>query len=32
MDAEDGLDPERRRQGYVLPCVGRTQDDVTLDA
>jgi ferredoxin-NADP reductase len=32
MDAEDGLDPELRRQGYVLTCVGRAQDDVTLDA
>jgi ferredoxin-NADP reductase len=32
MDAEDGLDPELRLQGYVLTCVGRAQGDVTLDA
>jgi ferredoxin-NADP reductase len=32
MDAEDGLDPELRRQGYILTCVGRAQGDVTLDA
>jgi ferredoxin-NADP reductase len=32
MDAEDGLDPELRRQGYILACVSRAQGDVTLDA
>jgi ferredoxin-NADP reductase len=32
MDAEDGLDPELRRQGYILTCVGRAPGDVTLDA
>jgi ferredoxin-NADP reductase len=32
MDAEEGLDPELRRQGYVLTCVGRAQGDVTLEA
>jgi ferredoxin-NADP reductase len=32
MDAEDGLDPELRRQGFVLTCVGRALGDVTLDA
>jgi ferredoxin len=32
MDAEDGLDPELRRQGFILPCVGRGQGDVRLDA
>jgi hypothetical protein len=32
MDAEDGLDPDLRRQGFVLTCVGRAQGDVILDA
>ena len=32
MDAEEGLDPELRRQGYVLTCVGRAKGDVRLDA
>jgi ferredoxin len=32
MDAEDGLDPELRRQGYVLTCVGHARGDVRLDA
>jgi ferredoxin len=32
MDAEDGLDLELRRQGYILTCVGRAQGDVRLDA
>src|SRR5262249_31931031 len=32
MDSEDGLDPELRRQGFVLTCVGRAHGDVRLDA
>jgi hypothetical protein len=32
MDTEDGLAPELRAEGYVLPCVGRSIGDVTLDA
>jgi ferredoxin-NADP reductase len=32
MDAEEGLDPELRRQGFVLTCVGRARGDVELDA
>ena len=32
MDAEDGLDPDSKRQGFVLTCVGRAQGEVRLDA
>jgi len=32
MDAEDGLDSELRRDGYILTCVGRAHGDVRLDA
>ena len=32
MDAEEGLDPELRRDGYILTCVGRAHGDVRLDA
>jgi ferredoxin-NADP reductase len=32
MDAEEGLDPESRAQGFVLMCVGHADGDVKLDA
>ena len=32
MDAEEGLDPESRAQGFVLTCVGRANGIVRLDA
>jgi ferredoxin len=32
MDAEEGLDPESRSQGFVLTCVGRANGIVRLDA
>jgi ferredoxin-NADP reductase len=32
MDAEEGLDPESRAQGFVLTCVGRANGVVRLDA
>ena len=32
MDAEEGLDPESRAQGFVLTCVGRAEGPVKLDA
>jgi ferredoxin-NADP reductase len=32
MDAEEGLDPESRAQGFVLTCVGHADGDVSLDA
>jgi ferredoxin len=32
MDAEEGLDPESRAQGFVLMCVGHADGDVRLDA
>ncbi len=32
MDAEEGLDPDSRAQGFVLTCVGRPQGVVKLDA
>jgi ferredoxin-NADP reductase len=32
MDAEDGLDPDSRTQGFVLTCVGRPDGAVKLDA
>ncbi len=32
MDAEEGLDPESRAQGFVLTCVGHPQGVVKLDA
>lgn len=32
MDADDGLGPRARADGYVLTCVGRARGDVTLDA
>ena len=32
MDAEEGLDPESRAQGFVLTCVGRAHGVVKLDA
>ena len=32
MDAEEGLDPESRAQGFVLTCVGHAHGTVKLDA
>jgi ferredoxin len=32
MDAEEGLDPKSRAQGFVLTCVGHADGDVRLDA
>jgi len=32
MDAEEGLDPDSRAQGFVLTCVGRAHGVVKLDA
>jgi ferredoxin-NADP reductase/cytochrome c2 len=32
MDAETGLDPDSRAQGFVLTCVGRADGAVELDA
>jgi ferredoxin-NADP reductase len=32
MDAEEGLDPDSRAQGFVLTCVGRANGAVRLDA
>jgi ferredoxin-NADP reductase len=32
MDAEEGLDPESRAQGFVLTCVGHPDGAVKLDA
>src|SRR5260370_849518 len=32
MDAEEGLDPESRAQGFVLTCVGHPHGVVKLDA
>lgn len=32
MDAEEGLDPDSRAQGFVLTCVGHAEGAVKLDA
>jgi len=32
MDAEEGLDPDSKAQGFVLTCVGRPDGAVKLDA
>src|SRR5260370_26315595 len=32
MDAEEGLDPDSRAQGFVLTCVGHPDGPVKLDA
>jgi ferredoxin-NADP reductase len=32
METEDGLEPDLRRQGYILPCVARAQGSVRVDA
>ncbi|MEW6730104.1 MAG: photosystem P840 reaction-center cytochrome c-551 [Acidobacteriota bacterium] len=32
MDAEDGLDPDLKAEGYVLTCVGHGKGKVKLDA
>ena len=31
MDAEEGLDPDSKAQGFVLTCVGRALGPVKLD-
>jgi len=32
MEADDGLDPDSKAQGFVLTCVGRARSSVKLDA
>lgn len=32
MENEEALNDEMRSQGYILPCVTRALEDVTLDA
>ncbi|HTD23891.1 MAG TPA: iron-sulfur cluster-binding domain-containing protein [Terriglobales bacterium] len=32
MEREDGLEPELKAQGYILPCVSRACSDIKLDA
>lgn len=32
MQCEEGLTPELKQSGYVLPCVSHPQGDVTIDA
>jgi ferredoxin len=32
MENEEALNDEMRSQGYILPCVSRALEDVTLDA
>jgi glycine betaine catabolism B len=32
MDAEEGVDPDSRAQGFVLTCVGHADGTVKLDA
>jgi hypothetical protein len=32
MDADQGLDPDSRAQGFALMCVGHADGDVKLDA
>ena len=32
MEREDGLQPTLKAQGYVLTCVGRARQNVSLDA
>jgi ferredoxin-NADP reductase/mono/diheme cytochrome c family protein len=32
MDAEEGLDPDSRAQGFILTCVGHAEGAVKLDA
>jgi hypothetical protein len=32
MESEEALNDEMRLGGYILPCVSRPLDDVTLDA
>jgi hypothetical protein len=31
MDAEEGLDPDSKAQGFVLTCVGHADGAVKLD-
>lgn len=31
MEAEDGLSPQLKEQGYILPCVAHAGGDITLD-
>jgi ferredoxin-NADP reductase len=32
MEAEDGLSAEQKRAGFILPCVSKVQDSITIDA
>jgi ferredoxin len=32
MDAEEGLDPDSRAQGFVLTCVGHAEGSIKIDA
>jgi ferredoxin-NADP reductase len=32
MQCADGLSPELKQRGYILPCVSRANGDVTIDA
>jgi ferredoxin-NADP reductase len=32
MDRQDGLTPELKEQGYILPCVSHAQSDIKMDA
>jgi len=32
MESEEALSDQMRSQGYILPCVSRALENVTLDA
>jgi glycine betaine catabolism B len=32
MQAEDGLSAERKRAGFILPCVSKIQGSICIDA
>ena len=32
METEDGLSAEQKRAGFILPCVSKVQDSITIDA
>jgi glycine betaine catabolism B len=32
MQAEDGLSAEQKRAGFILPCVSRVHDSLSIDA
>jgi glycine betaine catabolism B len=32
MDAEDGLTPDQKKAGYILPCVSRARFSICIDA